>query len=512
LFRQSALGVALVGPDGRSTRCNPALQVMLGYSEAELQALPVTAYTHADDLELDAALFAELLAGERTSYRIEQRYVRKAGDLVWVRLTVSLVRGSADRVALAIRISEDVTQVRSGETRHQQVVQALAERVKELTALHRAARLLQDDGHPVESMLAQLVDLLPQAMQHPDIAAGRIRHGATVCASSRWCDSKWRIAVEFRAADDVAGALEIVYITLPPFGGASPFLPEEQSLLESMADMLRTELDRRHALHLRGELEEQLRRSQKLDAVGRLAAGVAHDFNNLLTVICSNCTLLANESGLSASQRELVREIEEVGERGASLTRQLLGVGRETAFDAVLLDPNALIRGLDGMLRKVIGKDVRMQIDLDGDLPRVRTDKGQLEQVLINLVLNARDAMPRGGVMRISTRNAMLTRNDAIGRPAGAYVEIAVADAGLGMSAEVRERLFEPFFTTKTADRGSGLGLAVVFGLVHQSSGHIEVDSVEGQGTTMRVYLPCAVEPGFTARARSQPHDLEPTA
>ena len=241
-------------------------------------------------------------------------------------------------------------------------------------------------------------------------------------------------------------------------------------------------------------LEEQLRQSQKLEAVGRLAGGVAHDFNNVLTVILTEIQLLrmtANldeRSGLASS----LSEIEQAARRAAGLTRQLLTFSRHDVAEPRVLSPNEVIEGLKKMLARLIGEDVSLEVSRDPDVGNVYLDQGLLEQVIVNLVVNARDAMPEGGQIRIEVRNALLDEAYAQQRPevrAGEYVLIAVSDTGTGMSRETQERLFEPFFTTKEAGKGTGLGLATSYGIVKDAGGHFGVYSELGLGTTMKVYL-----------------------
>ena len=245
----------------------------------------------------------------------------------------------------------------------------------------------------------------------------------------------------------------------------------------------------------RRRLEEQYRQAQKMEAVGRLAAGVAHDFNNLLTVINGYADILLATVPEADPAHPLVDEVRKAGDRAAGLTRQLLAFGRKQLFQQRILDLGSLVAGLAGMLRRVIGEDVTLTVRSDPDLLPVTADPGQIEQVLMNLAVNARDAMPAGGTLTIETRN-VFTPADGAGGPGtargGPAVLLAVSDTGTGMTDEVKARAFEPFFTTKEKGKGTGLGLATVYGIVRQSGGSVEFDSRIGAGTTFRVYLPAA--------------------
>jgi len=250
----------------------------------------------------------------------------------------------------------------------------------------------------------------------------------------------------------------------------------------------------------RNELEDQLRQAQKMEAVGRLAGGVAHDFNNLLTVILGYCSLLRSEMA-SPDGADCVGEIENAASRAAALTRQLLAFSRKQVLQQRVLSPNTIVAGMEEMLKRLIGEDIVLEVDLDPELGRIRVDQGQLEQVFLNLAVNARDAMEYGGTLRITTSSVVLEPDDTqLGslRP-GPYVQISVTDTGIGMDDETQARIFEPFFTTKEEGKGTGLGLATVYGIVKQSGGMISVSSLVGTGTTFTVLLPVTHESSDSA-------------
>lgn len=245
----------------------------------------------------------------------------------------------------------------------------------------------------------------------------------------------------------------------------------------------------------RRTLEEMFRQSQKMEAVGRLAAGVAHDFNNLLTIIDGNAEFLLDELSPGDPHHEEARQIEQASRRAGTLTRQLLAFSRQEVREPRVLDLKVLIRDLENMLPRLIGEDVELRVTLGHDLLTVFADPGQVEQVVMNLIVNARDAMPTGGQINIEARNTELDAEytTKVGdlRP-GPYVALTVADTGTGIDPEILDQIFEPFVTTK--DHGTGLGLASVYGIVKQSGGHVEVSSDLGVGTTFTVYLPVRSE------------------
>lgn len=243
----------------------------------------------------------------------------------------------------------------------------------------------------------------------------------------------------------------------------------------------------------RRRLEGQLLQAQKMEAVGRLAGGIAHDFNNLLTVILGYGSNLLRRLEAGTSERTDVEEIVRAGNRAASLTRQLLAFGRRQVMQPRVVELEAIVLAMEGMLRRLIGEDVEMEVDLASQPWRVKADPAQIEQVVVNLAVNARDAMPRGGRLVVRTRNLTFGRFDPSrpeGLPPGDSVVLEVEDSGTGISEAVRSHLFEPFFTTKEQGKGTGLGLATVYGIVRQSGGSVAVESEPGRGTLFRVFLP----------------------
>ena len=255
--------------------------------------------------------------------------------------------------------------------------------------------------------------------------------------------------------------------------------------------ILGTELDITDYKHL----EQQLRQAQKMEAIGRLAGGIAHDFNNVLTVIISYSDLVLKRNDLEARTRLRVEEIKKAGERAALLTQQLLTFSRKQVMTTVVLDLNLVVTEMDLMLRRLIGEDIDLHRTLAPEPCWVKADPVQVEQVIMNLVINARDAMPIGGKIAIETSLVRRPNNASPlhqRTPGQAYVCLSVADSGVGMDVETQARIFEPFFTTKDAGKGTGLGLSMVFGIIQQHNGWIEVDSKIGHGTTFHIYVPCA--------------------
>jgi two-component system, cell cycle sensor histidine kinase and response regulator CckA len=269
--------------------------------------------------------------------------------------------------------------------------------------------------------------------------------------------------------------------------------PKAISFIVDLTDRKRAEQARLRAETALRNSEEQLRQAQKMEAVGRLAGGVAHDFNNILSVVLATCSIMADDLGANDPMQDDVEQIRRAGERAADLTRQLLAFSRQQVVEARILDLDEVVSGMEKMLRRLVGEDITVRFSKTERLGKVKADPGHIAQVIMNLVVNARDAMPDGGSITIETTNTVIDEQYAsehIGAAPGSYVMLAVSDTGTGMDKQTQQRIFEPFFTTKEQGKGTGLGLSTVFGIVKQSGGSIWVYSEVGTGTTFKVYLP----------------------
>ena len=288
----------------------------------------------------------------------------------------------------------------------------------------------------------------------------------------------------------------IVIWAISVVGGAMFYLVLLPLLMQVYRRQVQDEMLRQHAARLQEQVEhrtQQFMQAQKMQALGLLAGGIAHDFNNMLTVIFGRAQVLLDRLPKDARARQDADAIGEAAERAAALTRQLLAFSRKQLLERCTLDLNSVIADMAKMLRRLIGENITVVTALAQSAAWVNVDRGQLEQVILNLAVNARDAMPGGGQLTLTTESVDSDGADAL--PSGRFVALVVSDTGVGMDAATRERIFEPFFTTKPVGAGTGLGLATVYGVVEQHGGHIAVDSAPGRGTTFRVYLPSMDEP-----------------
>ncbi len=321
------------------------------------------------------------------------------------------------------------------------------------------------------------------------------------------------IAVPLRARGQVIGVVSMFRTR-----SHQPYTVDDQHLVEDLAShaalaiansrllqsTARELAERRKAEDALRRTEEQLRQAQKMEAVGQLAGGIAHDFNNLLSVVLSYSSLILGTITADDPIRPEIQEIEKAGERAADLTRQLLAFSRQQVLEPRVINLNDVVSGIDGMLRRLVGEDITLRSTAGRDLRRVKADPGHIEQVIMNLVVNARDAMPRGGHITLETANVELDElyaKDHIDVTPGPYVMLAVSDTGLGMDKATQERIFDPFFTTKEKGKGTGLGLSTVFGIVKQNGGSIWVYSEPNRGTTFKIFLPVTTEEAIAVAA-----------
>jgi PAS domain S-box-containing protein len=479
-FDDASVAMLLSLPDGRFVRANAAACALLGYERGELEALRVEDVTPSWEQDEAAARFEAMQHGRTAAIEVERQFVRKDGTLVWTHTNVSPVRDASGRTRYFMAQVQNVSARRDAEEalrRSEDLYRVVVENSRDLISLIDLGGRFLFVSAAYRRLLgydpAALVGSHVHELLHPDdVEVAR---------------------AAFSAAEDVTATLP----TLRVRGSDGAYLPVETnagyvhdnddapmavlSISRDVSDRARTE-----------ELEERLRQAEKLQAVGRLAGGVAHDFNNLLTVIGGYEEIAARALD---TDRERVRaslaEIRRASDSAAQLTRQLLAFGRRQVLQPTVVDLNEVVREYRRMLDRTLGDDVAVELALAPGLGRVRADTLQLGQVILNLAVNARDAMPHGGTLTVETENVELGRDETDpDTPPGRYVQLRVRDTGAGIDPPALPRLFEPFFTTKETGSGTGLGLSTVFGIVKQSGGQIRVESAPGRGSTFAVSLP----------------------
>jgi PAS domain S-box-containing protein len=481
-FEQAAVGMNEVSLDGRFLRVNQRFCDITGYSQEELLELTLVDVTHPDDRAADGRHIAAMIAGDLAGSRWEKRYIRKDGGVIRVAVTASALRDSAGAPLYMSGVVEDITArvlaqeaLRHSEERFRELVERLPDGILvvtdfEASYLNPAGARLFGAESPAELLGLSVIDRV--APEHREGGRERLTQvfaGTAVGAVER----------NFQRLDGGTFPVEV---------SATPVMYDGRpSALVFFRDLT----ERRLAEEERVRLEQRLRQAQKMESVGRLAGGVAHDFNNHLTVINGYCDMLLDALGPDDPLREELGEIRAAGDRAAGLTQQLLAFSRKQVVEPRAVVLNDVVQEFCRMVRRLIGDDIEVITDLEPALGAVLADRGQMHQVLMNLAVNARDAMPDGGQIVIATANAALGEPVEVAEAhTGPYVVLTLSDTGVGMSAEVLQKIFEPFYTTKPLGVGTGLGLATVYGIVEQAGGFVRVSSGPGRGTTFRIYLP----------------------
>jgi two-component system cell cycle sensor histidine kinase/response regulator CckA len=468
--------IFLLDPQGRVATWNTGAERIFGYTPAEAVGMPASRFFTPEQVEQGLPQ-RELWAAATDGRAGDDRWlVRKDGTRIWVNGTLTALKNEAGDLRGFAKVCRDITEQKQAQEASARDALLLANVrdsviVTDLEGVitywnEGATRLF---GWMAEEMLGRpLTDRLPEeARAEAQDWMGRIRAGA-----------------EFE------GECQDYHKD-----GSRIWIHARTSLIKDSGGRPIAIMGLSHDISERRRLEEQLHQSQKMEAIGQLAGGVAHDFNNLLCIINGYSDIVYSALRPDDPLRNLVDEIRKAGERSASLTRQLLAFSRKQVIVPKVLDLNEVVSEMGKLLLRAIGEDIELVLHLQPGLAPIHADPGQMEQVILNLAVNARDAMPQGGRLVVQTGNVELDEGYARRHAevvAGPYVLLELRDTGCGMTPVVKAHLFEPFFTTKEVGKGTGLGLAVVHGVVSQSGGYIEVDSEPGRGTSFKIYLPRA--------------------
>ncbi|MBU0550410.1 PAS domain S-box protein [Myxococcota bacterium] len=496
---------------GRIELFNPAAERLLGYHAEEIRGASMTRLRPRSERARFKALAAQIQARAPIE-RFEAEILAADGAVKPVEMTLN-ARWRGERFDGVVAIIRDISARRAAEA-------ALRRSQRQITLNHRVSQVFLMSRQ--EDTYEDLLRLLCEAFTSEagcigyHNAAGRwrvkrLREATYGCGlneqvepSDPWITIKagqraaswrldepqaprWVMAAPLRHQGEVIGLLTVC-------GHPEGYTPEDEALLESVAaqvgPLLFGRLEQLRQAEAQAHLQAQLRQAQRMEAIGQLAGGVAHDFNNILQVMHGYTDLLMLEFEEGDEVWEVATQIHKGVERASALTRQLLAFSRRQVLAKRGLELNALIFDLVKMLRRLLGEDIELDIDLCPQGLLMQADPGQLEQVIINLCVNARDAMPEGGVLRLKTARRALTAEALDGCPAGEYAQLTVQDTGCGMDLAVRAQIFDPFFTTKEAGKGTGLGLSTVYGIIKQHEGHIQVTSAPGRGATFDIWLP----------------------
>jgi len=489
IFEKVTAGMITTRLDGAYLQVNPSICAMLGYTEKELLRKQLHETVHEEDLAKFKQQFEQVLAGRRRDIEMEMRFLRKDNTTMWGQTTAVWQFDAENHPTHCIHLIQDINQrkyamhaLQDTRQKYEGLINTLEGIVWEADAetfefsfvSPQAEQIL---GYPAEKWVSQ-----PRFWRnhvHPEDLQRAVEASNEARKHKRGYECEYRIV----AAD-----------------GSSVWLRDTVGVVQQDGKVTRLrgvmiDITKRKEAELALQSSEaQLRQAQKMEAIGRLAGGIAHDFNNILTAITGYSELLQQRMGKEHEMFRETFEISKAARRAADLTRQLLAFSRQQVLQPKVLALNDVIIDMNQMVHRLIGEDIELVTRLADGLGSVKADPGQVQQVILNLAVNARDAMPGGGKLTIHTGNVTIETKQSEGSHAGVepgeYVTLSLDDTGTGMDEIVRSKLFEPFFTTKEQGKGTGLGLATVYGIVRQSGGQIIVESAPDEGSTFRVYLP----------------------
>ena len=478
VFDNAGMAIGVVGRDGRFTQANPAFLDMFGYNEFELRRLTHVDITHPDDREISEQRLDEIMRGEVHSYSLEKRYIRKDGGIIWGQLSVSTLRDPEGRPRAAVGMIADITDhkkmeiaVRESEERLRLIIDASPIGIKisqDGKYVYVNPKFVEIFGYETGD---EILGLPVEAIYAPE-SQGLILQRVTDRTAGKRVTPHCEAIGLTKAGKRIDVAIWSTSINYF----------DRQAILAFVMDETESK-----------SLRSQLFQSQKMQAVGTLAGGIAHDFNNLLTIILGFSELLLIGKHQRDPDYADLQTIQQTARNGSDLVQRILTFSRKSEIDPVPLDLNHEIEQFTKLLSRTIPKMIEIELVLSEGLATVNADPTQLEQVLMNLAVNAKDAMADGGKLTIETKNVVLDEEYCsrhLGAKPGDHVLLSVSDTGHGMDRETLSHIFEPFYTTKEIGRGTGLGLAMVYGILKQHDGHVTCDSEPGIGTTFKIYLP----------------------
>ena len=484
-FNNSLVAMAITSPEKGWQLVNDRLCEILGYSRDELSILSWASLTHPEDLESEIRQFNRVVSGEIDTYSLEKRFIRKDGSIVDTILSVSVVRNSDGSPHYFLAQIQDITERMKAEEalRESEVrFRTLIENSPVAIAVDRnSLNLYANKAYLKMFGFERLDEIVGQPISDHWSPEWRTFFGKRNLQRSQGLDVPPDYEAIAQRKDGSQFPAHIVTTTMD--------LPDGRTTVGFVMDLS----ERKRAEEEKTKLEHQLQQAQKMESVGRLAGGVAHDFNNMLGVILGYAEIALDQIDPAQPLYDGLKEIQKAAERSANLTQQLLAFARKQTIMPRVLDLNGTIVGMLKMLERMIGENILLKWQPAADLWPVRMDPSQVDQILANLCVNARDAIGDTGKVAIKTENCILDKDFCAVRAGcvpGEYVRLAVSDDGCGMERETLGHVFEPFFTTKGAGVGTGLGLSTVYGTVKQNNGFIYVDSEPGLGTTIAIYLP----------------------
>ena len=481
IFEHAPVGITMVDPTGRFLQTNPAFQAIVGYSAEELQNMTFQQITHPEDLPGNLQLLEEFLANQRQYYSLEKRYLRKDGKIVWVNLMKSRLQNAQGEP----RVIGTVLDI----TARKQTEEALRESEQRFRLM---AKTIQDVLWISTPKMDTVIYVSPAyekvwGRSCEELYSSPRSFLKAIHPEDRKQAQAWMMAHQSRGLD-----FSQEYRIIKPDGSIGwihnqGFAAKDEQGQVIMYTGVAKDITERKTL------EQQLLLAQKMEAVGRLAGGVAHDFNNLLMAISSYAELIREKVLKGDPMYNYLEDILKATDRATALTGQLLTFSRQQIVHPRVIDLNQLVRDLKRLLRRLIAEDIELEVITAPNLGMVKADPGYLNQIIMNLVINARDAMPCGGCITLETTEVYLkesSRTRSGEAPPGPYVVLKVIDSGIGIDESIQVHIFEPFFTTKEPGKGTGLGLSIVYGITKQSGGFIDLESKPGQGSIFTIYLP----------------------